>query len=88
MFSKIWSGIKKAFSATVKYLDGKKVVIGFLATQASEVVEDPTIKFILYWGGTLLGGTGVAHKIKKGELKLPDGMRKPFYRNKNKRKLK
>jgi len=57
------------FKSILKYLDGKKTFIGFVLVTASSLVPEPTIKTILQVVGTMIGGTGAMHKVRKGELK-------------------
>lgn len=69
----------KWYEKTWKWLDGKKTVIGGAMVWASTFVKPHTVAYgILYYGGGLLGGTGVVHKIVKDDLgTLPEGVRKP-----------
>ena len=43
---------------------------------AGYIQEDKIMHHVLFWGGQLLGGTGIAHKLQKKEIKLPIGKRK------------
>lgn len=53
----------------LKFIDGKKTIIGFTLVSTSQIIPDPTIKGILWVLGTVIGGTGAIHKYRKGELK-------------------
>lgn len=60
------SFMKKAW----RFLDGKKTAIGSAMLIASNFVAKHTVAYqVLYYGGVLLGGTGLVHKAKKGEFK-------------------
>jgi hypothetical protein len=59
--------IKKAW----EFVDGKKTAIGTIMAIASNIFPEYTVMHnLLYWGGQLIGGTGVVHKAVKGQLKL------------------
>ncbi len=62
LWSKIWSGAKAAY----KYLDGKRVTIGWAMTTAGAYVGDPIVKPILLILGGLLGGEGALSNARKG----------------------
>lgn len=51
------------------WINGRKTAIGFTIVTASEFVADPKIQAGMKIVGVLIGGTGVLHKLKKGELK-------------------
>jgi hypothetical protein len=53
-----------------KWLDGKKTAIGTAMLIASEFVKPYTVAYqILTIGGVLLGGSGIGHKLVKGDFK-------------------
>ena len=56
---------KKAWN----WFNGKKTTIGFALVSGSELIPDPKIKVAVQILGVVIGGTGVAHKLQKGELK-------------------
>ena len=64
------------FEKSWNWLDGKKTVIGGAMVWSSTFVAPHTIGYaILFYGGSLLGGSGVAHKTVKNELGvLPAGV--------------
>jgi len=72
----MWDWIKTAAGNTIKFLDGKKTTIGFVLVAGSELVPDPLVSGIMKILGAAIGGVGVTHKVKKGELKLKDGNKK------------
>jgi len=47
------------------WLSGKKTIFGLVALQASELVDEPTVKGILHILGLVLTGVGVGHKVVK-----------------------
>jgi hypothetical protein len=64
------------FTKTWRWLDQKKTVIGGAMVWSSTFVPPHTIGYaILFYGGSLLGGSGVVHKIVKNDLgSLPSGV--------------
>lgn len=69
--------MKNWFKKSWEWLDDKKTVIGGAMVWTSTLLKPHTLAYgILYYGGTLLGGVGVAHKSIKGELgTLPSGVK-------------
>lgn len=64
-----WSKIGSTAADVWEFLDGKKTVIGGIMVWASSTIPMPPLyQGILYWGGVLIGGTGVVHKATKGDL--------------------
>lgn len=61
--------IKEALKKTWDYMDRKKTVIGGAMVWLSTLTKPHTVAyFVLYYGGSILGGTGVIHKVYKNDL--------------------
>ena len=57
---------KKWYEAAWDFLDEKKTVIGTVLLFTSNFLKPHTVAYqICFYGGTLLGGTGITHKAIK-----------------------
>jgi len=57
------------FKKIFNWLNNKKTAIGWSLVAVSEIIPNATISIILKVSGVIIGGTGVIHKIKKGDFK-------------------
>ncbi len=65
----VWKGAKFVGKTGWKIVDGKKTVVGFVLSEAGKVLPGVLGTAVSGLGG-IIGGVGVAHKIKKGEIPL------------------
>lgn len=60
---------EKWYEKAWQFLNGKKTTIGTVMLFAANYVKPHTVAYqVLFYGGTLLGGTGIIHKAQKKEF--------------------